>query len=47
MQICLEKKGIKFETEKPVHLPMVFDNGVKFINFRGPDGETIELNQTL
>ena len=47
IQICLEKKGIKFDTEKPVHLPTVFDNGVKFINFKGPDGETIELNQTL
>ncbi len=47
MQICLEKKGIEFETEKPVHLPMIFENGVKYINFAGPDGEVIELNQTL
>lgn len=47
IQICLEKKGIEFDTEKPVSLPMVFDNGVKYINFTGPDGEVIELNQTL
>lgn len=47
MQICLEKKGVKFETEKPVDLPMVFDNGVRYINLHGPDGEIIELNQTL
>ena len=47
IQICLEKKGIKFETEKPVELPMVFANGVKYINLEGPDGEVIELNQTL
>ena len=47
VQACLEKDGIEFETEKPVHLPMIFDNGVKYINFKGPDGEVIELNETL
>lgn len=47
MQICLEKKGVKFETEKPVDLPMIFDKGVRYINLHGPDGEIIELNQTL
>jgi len=47
VQACLAKKGIKFETEEPIELPMVMDNGVKYINLFGPDGETIELNQTL
>lgn len=47
VQACLENKGIQFETEKPIHLPMIFDNGVRYINLAGPDGEVIELNQTL
>ena len=47
VQVCLEKKGVKFETEKPVELPMVFDNGVKYIMFAGPDGEVLELNETM
>lgn len=47
VQKCLESKGIEFDTKEPIHLPMIFDNGVKYINFRGPDGEIIELNQTL
>lgn len=47
VQACLEKKGVKFDTEKPIELPIVFDNGVKYILFKGPDGEVIELNQIL
>ena len=47
VKICLEKKGVKFNTEKPVSLPSFFKNGVKFIMLSGPDGEVIELNQTL
>jgi len=47
MQKCLEGKGVKFETDEPVQLPQIFDNGCKYIMCAGPDGETIELNQTL
>lgn len=47
VQACLEKDGLEFETDKPVHLATIFDNGVKYINLKGPDGEVIELNETL
>ena len=47
VQVCLEKKGVKFETEKPIELPMIFGNGVKYIMFAGPDGEVLELNETM
>ena len=46
IQARLAEKGIAFETESPIHLPMVFD-GVRYIFFRGPDGEHLELNQAL
>lgn len=45
--IRLKEKGIEFETAEPVDLPMIFEKGVRYINFRGPDGEHIELNQVL
>lgn len=44
---CLAKKGIQYDTEDPVELPMVFDNGVRYIFFSGPDGERLELSQVL
>ena len=47
VKICLEKKGIKFDTKKTIIIPSFFANGVKFIMFHGPDAETIELSQTL
>jgi lactoylglutathione lyase len=47
VQACLEKKGIQFETEKPVISPKVFDKGVKYLMFAGPDGEVLEINETL
>lgn len=43
----LSKRGVTFETERPKELPMLFDNGVKSIFFRGPDGERIELSEEL
>lgn len=46
VMVRLKKKGIAFETESPIHLPMIFD-GIRYIFFRGPDGEHIELNQVL
>jgi lactoylglutathione lyase len=42
----LKKHGIVFETDGPVHLPMIFD-GVRFACFRGPDGEHLEICQVL
>ena len=46
VQARLKEKGIAFETESPIHLPQVM-NGCKYIFFRGPDGEHLELNQLL
>ena len=46
MQACLTEKGIAFDTQSPIHLTQVFD-GVRYIFFRGPDGEHLELCQLL
>lgn len=44
----LAKKGIEFESEEIVYAPMVFPpKGTKWILFRGPDGEHLEINQIL
>lgn len=47
MMESLTARGVKFETEKPEDLPMLFENGVKCAFFRGPDGERIELSEEL
>ncbi len=47
VQAYLLEKGVKFETEKPVELSMIFDNGVKYLMFAGPDGEVLEISETL
>ena len=47
MMACLAKKGIQYDTKKSIELPKLFDNGVKYIFFRGPDGERIELSERL
>jgi lactoylglutathione lyase len=41
----LESKGIQFETKEPV--PMDILNGVRYLMFRGPDGEHLEIVQLL
>lgn len=43
----LKVKGIEFETDEVVHEPSMLQNGSKWIFFRGPDGEHIELAQPL
>lgn len=43
----LAGKGIEFETDELVHEPAMLKNGSKWIFFRGPDGEHIELAQAL
>ncbi|GHU81688.1 hypothetical protein FACS189468_4780 [Spirochaetia bacterium] len=43
----LAAKGIKFETAEPVFKANVLKNGTKWIFFRGPDNEHIELSQAL
>jgi catechol 2,3-dioxygenase-like lactoylglutathione lyase family enzyme len=42
----LKSSGLTPLEEEPVFLPF-FDNGVKYFNVRGPDGEKIEFNQKL
>lgn len=44
---ALKEKDIAFETEEVVHEPAMLQNGSKWIFFRGPDGEHIELAQAL
>ena len=43
----LLEKGIKFESEEIVFNSAVFPNGSKWILFRGPDGEHLELNEVM
>lgn len=42
----LAAKGITFESDAPIFMP-VFEKGVRYVLFRGPDGEHLELNQIL
>lgn len=43
----LLEKGIRFESKEIVFNGAVFPNGSKWILFRGPDGEHLELNEVL
>lgn len=43
----LRQKGIVFETEEPVLGAGVFANGAKWLLFRGPDGEHLEISEIL
>jgi hypothetical protein len=40
-------KGVTFDTKEPVLMPGLFDNGIKNVYFRGPDGERLELVEVL
>lgn len=43
----LEKRGIVFEDKEITYAANVGKNGDKWIMFRGPDGEHLELNEEL
>ncbi|MEG2881426.1 MAG: VOC family protein [Christensenella sp.] len=47
VQAMLEGRGIEFETKVPVFGKNVFPNGTKWLTFRGPDGEHLELNEVM
>lgn len=47
VQKKLMERGVKFETEVPVFSDRVFPNGAKWLMFRGPDGEQLEINEVL
>lgn len=40
-------KGVVFETDALLFDPYLYDNGEKFIMFRGPNGERLQLEQIL
>lgn len=43
----LEQKGIEFETADQMFCKDMFPNGTKWVFFRGPDNEHIEISQVL
>lgn len=43
----LVKKGVVFEQKEAGFAPHAFEKGLKYIFFRGPDGEYLELNEIL
>jgi lactoylglutathione lyase len=43
----LKKRGIEFETEDIVFAKDFFNKGDKWITFKGPDGEHLEINEIL
>ena len=47
MMDILKEKGIEFETKEPAFFAGMLENGSKWIFFRGPDAEHIELTQVL
>jgi lactoylglutathione lyase len=47
MMALLGGKGVEFETQDPVYCADMMPNGTKWIFFRGPDGEHIELTEIL
>lgn len=44
---ALEEKGVEFEEGSYTHAPQTFPGGSKWVMFRGPDGEHLELNERL
>ncbi|MEG1656866.1 MAG: VOC family protein [Christensenellaceae bacterium] len=47
IQKTLAERGVKFETEEIVHNVDVFPNGSKWLTFRGPDNEHLEISEVL
>lgn len=47
VQERLIDKGVEFESDKPIFKAQVFENGSKWLMFRGPDGERLELNERM
>jgi len=47
VKIELEKRGVQFDSEEITTWDHFFERGDKWIMFRGPDGERLEINQKL
>jgi len=43
----LKSRGAEMITPEIVDLPHFFDRGCRYFLFKGPDGETLELNEIL
>ena len=43
----LQAAGMKMIEETPIYLSDFWDNGCKYFNIRGPDGEKLEFNQRI
>lgn len=43
----LREKGVAFETDHLLFDPYLYDHGEKFIMFRGPNNERLQLEQVL
>ena len=43
----LKEKGVRFETDELLFDPFLYDHGEKFIMFRGPNNERLQLEQVL
>ena len=43
----LEDRGVEFETKEVLFGESVFPNGTKWLTFRGPDGEHLEINEIM
>lgn len=41
----LQAEGVEFEEKQSTHLPDLGENGCRYIMFRGPDGERLELQE--
>jgi lactoylglutathione lyase len=47
VKATLESRGVRFETEEITFAPHFFDKGDRWIFFKGPDGEKLEINEVL
>jgi len=47
MMAQLSAKGIEFESKEAISHPTMLGNGAKWIFFRGPDNEHLEISQIL
>ena len=43
----LESRGVRFDTEEITLAPKFFERGNRWIFFKGPDGERLEINEIL
>ena len=43
----LQSEGVEFEEKQSTHLPDLGENGCRYIMFRGPDGERLELQEVF